>query len=123
MGMTDSPYWLSWFSHYTLINTVISTLAWLILCTNTINHSNKFLIFLFFWLYGESTFGLILFLQTLFSRAKYSGYASTLVYFAGYMAFLAVRNSDAPELTNTILSILPQVVAFKMCFVFGEYEG
>jgi len=39
------------------------------------------------------------------------------------MAFLAVRDADAPELTNTLLSILPQVVAFKMSFVFGEYEG
>ena len=39
------------------------------------------------------------------------------------MAFIAVRDADAPELTNTLLSILPQVVAFKMSFVFGEYEG
>ena len=107
MGMTDTPYWLSWFTHYTLINTILSLLAWIILCINALNHSNKFLILAFFWLFGESTFGLILFLQTLFSHARYSGYASTLIYLAGYMAFLAVRNGDEPEMTNTLLSILP----------------
>ena len=52
MGMTDTAYWLSWFAYYTMVNTLISTLAWLILLYNTINFSNMFLVWLFFWLYG-----------------------------------------------------------------------
>ena len=28
MGMTDLPYWLSWLTFYTVINTVVSTLIW-----------------------------------------------------------------------------------------------
>ena len=119
MGMTDTPYWLSWFTHYTLINTVLSLLAWGILCYNVISHSSKLLMLIFFWLYGESTFGFVLLFQTLFSRAKYSGYASALIYFAGYMAFIAVRSADSPELTSKLLSILPQVAAYKMCYIFG----
>ena len=27
MGTTDLPYWLSWFAFYTLLNTVVTTLA------------------------------------------------------------------------------------------------
>ena len=31
MGMTDLPYWMSWFVFYTLLNTIMTTLAWVIL--------------------------------------------------------------------------------------------
>ena len=39
MGMTDLPYWLSWFIFYTVINTVVTTLAWAILMFNVITYS------------------------------------------------------------------------------------
>ena len=39
MGMTDLSYWLSWFVFYTLINTVVTTLAWSILLINVITYS------------------------------------------------------------------------------------
>ena len=31
MGMTDLPYWMSWFVFYTGLNTIVTTLAWLVL--------------------------------------------------------------------------------------------
>ena len=31
MGLTALPYWMSWFALYTLLNTVMTTLAWLVL--------------------------------------------------------------------------------------------
>jgi hypothetical protein len=34
MGLSDVPYWLSWWVYYTLINTVTAFLAWLILSIN-----------------------------------------------------------------------------------------
>ena len=57
MGMTDTAYWLSWFVYYTMVNTIISTLAWVCLLYNVINFSSPFYLWLFFWLYGESVFG------------------------------------------------------------------
>jgi hypothetical protein len=57
MGMTDMPYWLSWFVFYTCVNTVVTFLAWCILLINVINYSNPFYLLLFFWLYGEAVFG------------------------------------------------------------------
>ena len=36
MGMTDLPYWMSWFVFYTGINTVMTTLAWAILLINVV---------------------------------------------------------------------------------------
>lgn len=52
MGMTDLPYWLSWFVYYTIINTVVSTLCWSVLLFNVITYSQKFYLWIFFWLYG-----------------------------------------------------------------------
>lgn len=34
MGMTDLPYWTSWFVYYTIVNTVIVTIAWAVLLIN-----------------------------------------------------------------------------------------
>ena len=62
MGMTDLPYWLSWFVFYTAINTVVTTLSWGILMIAVINYSQPFYLWLFFWLYGEAVFGQIIFL-------------------------------------------------------------
>ena len=57
MGMTDLPYWLSWFVFYTVLNTVITTLSWSILLINVINYSSVGYVWLFFWLYGQAVFG------------------------------------------------------------------
>jgi len=39
MGMTDLPYWLSWFAYYTCINTIVTTLAWFVLLFNVCVYS------------------------------------------------------------------------------------
>ena len=52
MGMTDSPYWLSWLLHFTFINTMISLGMWGILMINVNNYSTPFYLFIFIWLYG-----------------------------------------------------------------------
>ena len=52
MGMTDLPYWMSWFVFYTVVNTVVSTAAWVTLLFRVVNYSNPAYVWLFFWLYG-----------------------------------------------------------------------
>ena len=52
MGMTDLPYWMSWFVFYTVVNTVVSTAAWVVLLFRVVNYSNPAYVWLFFWLYG-----------------------------------------------------------------------
>ena len=62
MGMNDFPYWLSWFVYFTCINTVLTTMAWLIMCINVIGSSNHLLVWLYMWLYGQAVFGEVIFL-------------------------------------------------------------
>jgi hypothetical protein len=60
MGLTDTPYWLSWFVFYSFQNLIIATLAWGTLSINCITYSSKGEIWLFMWLYGQAIFGQIL---------------------------------------------------------------
>ena len=39
MGMTDAPYWISWWFHFTCINTIVSMFAWALLNINIIKQS------------------------------------------------------------------------------------
>lgn len=95
MGMTDSPYWLSWFAYYTILNTILSLIAWAVLCINVIGFSNPIFVFLWIWLYGQAIFGEIVFMQSLFSRAKYSGLISAVVYFTLVLANIPVQSENA----------------------------
>jgi len=91
MGMTDLPYWLSWFTFYTIQNTIISFIAWAALCINVIGNSNKGLIFLYIWLFGESIFGQIVLLQACFQKSKYAGITSSIIYFGLLFASFPVQ--------------------------------
>ena len=122
MGMTDTAYWLSWFCYYTLINTAISTLSWIILLINVVKYSNLFYVWLFFWLYGQAVFGQIVFLQSLFTSSKYSGIVSTLIYFGSDFFNFLITSGDTPRSSKILASILPQVSLGQGAVVFSSYE-
>ena len=53
MGMKDFPYWMSWFSYYTIVNTVLSLIVFLNLSlSKAITLSDPLILFLIPWLYG-----------------------------------------------------------------------
>lgn len=109
MGMSDLPYWLSWFVYYVCIATALSTLAWAILITNVVQHSNLFLVWLFIWLYGVAVFGQIVFLQSLFASSKYSGIVGTLIYFGCNLLGIPVQSATASAGLKIFFSVFPQV--------------
>ena len=80
MGLNETPYWLSWFAYYTIVNTVISIIAWCLLIINVVTTSGRSQLFFYIWMYGESLFGEIVFLQSFFSRSKFAGLVSALFY-------------------------------------------
>ena len=123
MGMTDLPYWLSWQVYYTIINTVVSTITWGVLLYNVVTYSQKFYLWLFFWLYGQAVFGQIIFLQSLFSGSKYAGIVSTIVYFCGVLVNNLVSGNDVSGSWKVLASLLPQVAIMQGSTVFAQYEG
>ena len=60
MGMGEFAYWFSWFSYFTIVNTILVTLCWGILMINSLPLNSGGFLWLFIWLYGVSLFGLIL---------------------------------------------------------------
>ena len=123
MGMTDLPYWLSWFIFYTAINTVVSTICWAVLLFNVINYSQPMYIWLFFWLYGEAVFGQIIFLQSMFTGSKYAGIVSTVIYFCGVLVNKVVVGDNVTRQAKLFASLLPQVALMQGSTVFANYEG
>ncbi len=113
MGMTDLPYWMSWFIFYTVINTVVSTLALVTLLPAVITYSQPFFMWLFFWLYGQAVFGQIIFLQSMFTGSKYAGIVSTIIYFSGVLVNKAILSDDVTRMQKLIASLLPQVAIMQ----------
>ena len=52
MGLKDFPYWMSWFVYYTLVNTIMVTLTWLILINFVFRYTDYSIIYLTVWVYG-----------------------------------------------------------------------
>jgi hypothetical protein len=110
MGLGDFAYWLSWLIHFTTINTVISVLAWVILCINVIKASNPFLILPLIWLYGQSLFAQIILVQSFITKSQYAGVAVTLVYFGSAILYVLIQHSEFTTVElNLALSAVPQV--------------
>ena len=60
MGSRETPYWLSWFVHYTMVNTLVSLTVAATLGLFVLKRSSPLVAFLYHWFYGQSLFGLIL---------------------------------------------------------------
>ena len=52
VGMTDLPYWTSWWLYYTATNTLLVVLVWAILMINVFNRASALTLFMILWLYG-----------------------------------------------------------------------
>ena len=81
MGLSDLSYWLSWWTYYFLVVTIISAICVGILSVNIITYSDRGIIFLFLWVYGNSLFGICILLQSFFTNARVAGITGTLLYF------------------------------------------
>ena len=63
MGLSESAYWISWFLYWLMLVFTISTSCALILYYWLLTFSSLFLMWLFFFLFGVSLFGFIIFCQ------------------------------------------------------------
>lgn len=52
MGLRDTAYWLSWLTYFTIVNTSISLLTFLILYEKVTSNTSGWILFLSIWLYG-----------------------------------------------------------------------
>lgn len=108
MGLSDKAYWASWFTYYTTVNFVISFLSWAMLNgiwkmmkqikgfpdIVVMKDTGDGVIFLTLFLYGQSLFGLVLIIQSLFSRARSAAITTTIVYFGSSILFVLIEEPN-----------------------------
>ena len=109
MGLNDFSYWLSWWVYYMVITTIISGLCIGVLSINVLKYSNRGLVFLIFWVYGLSLFGLAVFLSSFFSRARVAAIAGTLVYFGTSFINVAVGDQSVGTRPKNLATLLTTV--------------
>jgi hypothetical protein len=52
MGLGDFPYWASWYSYFTIINTIISIICTGMLIFNVFQVKSGYFLFIIIWLFG-----------------------------------------------------------------------
>lgn len=109
MGLSDFPYWASWYTYYTIINTSISFFTWLVMVTGIISKTDSWIIFAIIWLYGQSLFGLVLITQSLFTKARAAAITSSIVYFGSSMFQYFVSDENARFNDRLWASLSPPV--------------
>lgn len=67
MGLLDTPYWLSWLTYYSIVNTAMSSIVWVVLYSKVMSKTQGWILFAIIWLFGQSLFGLILVTQSVFT--------------------------------------------------------
>ena len=80
---------------------------------------------IFIWLYGQAIFAQIVFLQSMFKDTKYASAISSLIYFAGVIAYSLVKGDgeDVSQASKIIASIMPQAALIEGSIILAEYEG
>jgi len=108
MGLTDLPYWLSWFFYYLIVVTVISIIISLI-ARAIFPNSQGFFIFLYFWLYGMALFSYSIFISCFFSNGKVASIAGSLILFFSSFLILIVSDENGNKGAKHFFSIFPVV--------------
>ena len=108
MGLTDSPYWLSWFTYYITINTIQSVIMLLFLLP-VFENSNKLLVFLYLWFYGMTMFAFGLLIGAIFSTGKTAAIVSSMLFFLSSFLMTAVQDQTVSETIKVWASFLPAI--------------
>lgn len=123
MGLRDMPYWLSWYTYYTIVNTIMVTICWVILYTKVLSKTDGWIIFMMIWLYGQSLFGIMLTAQAMFTRARAAAIVTSIVYLGSSAFNYFVTDEDTPYMNRMWASLSPTIGMIQTATVLGKYES
>ena len=123
MGLRDMPYWLSWYTYYTIVNTIMVTICWVILYTKVLSKTDGWIIFMMIWLYGQSLFGIMLTAQAMFTRARAAAIVTSIVYLGSSAFNYFVTDPDTPKSNRLWASLSPTIGMIQTATVLGKYES
>jgi hypothetical protein len=86
-------------------------------------HSNRWLVFLFFFSFGMSILGLCFLLSTFFSRAKTVAILGPIIFLASFFPYYAVNDPEDTAQAKTIGCLLGPVCFGIAADVLADFEG
>lgn len=123
MGMSDTAYYLSWFSYFAIQVTIITIIGILMLKGAIFPNSDGFLIFLFMWVFGISLFGFCILVMPFFSKAKSASIFSSMLYFGSNFLVEVVRDPSYSQDMKVFASIFPTVGIELGAISMGVFEN
>jgi ATP-binding cassette subfamily A (ABC1) protein 3 len=125
MGLEDSSYFISWLIFYLVILTVTCIIATVILSINVFLQSNKFLVFIFAFLFGFSMYGVSIVIVALFPKKRSSATVAAIFFFLSYFLTFAVNSPATSRGTKVAFSLLPNIaMSYTMSTLYHfEMQG
>lgn len=108
MGLTDAPYWLSWFTYYIIINTIQASIMTIILIP-VFEYSDRGFVFLYLWFYGMTMFGYGVLVGSFFSNGKTAAIFATMLFYLTSFINMGVSDQSVSESAKIICSFFPAV--------------
>lgn len=100
MGLTQVSYWTSWLIYYMLLNFCISSACTIILANYLLNFSSWLVIWLYFFAFGTSIFGFIIFCQAFWEKARNAAIFTVVFYVSTAALAILVAPADVPKETK-----------------------
>jgi ABC-2 family transporter protein len=123
MGLKDSSYFLSWFVFHAILMVIMATLIVGMVNINLFVNSNKFLIFIYCFLYGMSLFGFSLVIVAILPTVRASATAATLIHLISYFIMFPLKDPNAPLAPKKILSLFPNVAMSLGMYNLYDFEA
>jgi ATP-binding cassette subfamily A (ABC1) protein 3 len=109
MGLSDSPYWISWFIYYFSVCLVISILCSILLTLALFPNSSWFYLFLYLFLYGMSLFSFSVLIASFLQRPRIACTLATLIHFLTYFMNLPIAGEDISITVKGAFSFIPNI--------------
>jgi len=122
MGLKEYIYFLSFFLHWIILNTIYAVINSAIL-TRVLQNTGFIYIFAFFWLFGMTVFSLAYFFQSLMDKTRIAIIISILVYFVMFFVSVAVLSEDVENIPKMFISLLPPTALQLGLTVLSKYEA
>lgn len=123
MGMPAEAILLGWYVTYAVLWLIPAALMTLVCWNSVFQHSDKFLVFLFFWIFGVCVVTLCSFIAVFFSKAKTASVVGALLFFLLYFPFLFVSDSGASVTTKALSCLSPPVALSIGAGLIAEFES
>ena len=114
MGLPDSAIFCSWIGTYTIIFIITSILITIVTSGSVYEKSNKFYIFIFFFLFSMASFAFCWLVSVFFSRSQVATTFAALIFLAIFFPYFAVEGASSSASAKQGASILAPV-----CFGLG----